>query len=105
MNASTWLLVAAVGCGASTVARGSEIAGQLQERPGQKTVVILPVVDGTGGKWKSQSERMVTAASLKAREAFATRGFRVVDGEGALQAVRQAGIDLTDEEQQRRDSL
>jgi hypothetical protein len=73
--------------------------------PQQTTVAILPVIDASGERWKKQSSLIKEGCSQKAIEEFTSHGFNVVPADAVAKAIGDLNVDLTDEEQQKRDTL
>ena len=70
----------------------------------QKTVVaILPVIDATGGK--DPNIKAVSNAQTSLKEQFSRSGFVIAQSADVNSAINHLKIDMTDEEQQKRDTL
>jgi|GEM_PF-993907 hypothetical protein len=73
--------------------------------PSETTVAILPVIDRSGEKAENRRRQQAGNGYRNAIEIFVERGFKIADKNAIAKAIEDAGIDLTDEEDYRRDNF
>jgi len=73
--------------------------------PATTHVAIVPLVNASEEKWEKLKERQVTKGNEVLREVFLKRGFQVIDQAVIADAMHRLDIDLSDEEQQKRETL
>lgn len=73
--------------------------------PATTTVVVLPVVDATGEKVAERRKRQETVGYNNVKELFTKHGFQVVDEAKVTQALANSKVDLSDEENYRRETF
>jgi hypothetical protein len=73
--------------------------------PSRTTVAILPVVNESDSKSPEMRARQSDKAQQELTAQFAAHGFLLVPDSAVKQAISDAKIDLTDEDQQKRDTF
>lgn len=73
--------------------------------PSKPTIAILPMLNQSGEKWAELKQRQIDKGNTYLRDQFEKRGFDVIPQEKVLNAISTLNIDLTDEEQQKRETL
>jgi hypothetical protein len=73
--------------------------------PAETTVAILPVIDRSGEKAENRRKQQAGNGYRNLIEIFYERGFKVADKGAVEKAIADAGMDLTDEEDYRRDNF
>lgn len=70
-----------------------------------ESIAILPIINLTGEKWEELREKLEDRLTKKLNEVFEERGFNVVKRFVVESAIDELKIDLTDEENHRKDIL
>jgi len=73
--------------------------------PQSTRVVIIRTLNLSGDKYEKMKALQVEEADSTMRKLFEDRGFTVAPAEEAAAAVKTVGVDLTDEENQKKDVL
>lgn len=79
--------------------------GSPEYDPATTHIAIIPLVNASEEKWEVLKEKQVTMGNEVLRAAFIKRGFQVIDQATIADAMHRLDIDLSDEEQQKRDTL
>jgi len=80
-------------------------AAAQQYTPSGTRVALVPLLNVSGERWADLKRRQVDKGNEFLREAFGDRGFQVVDPALLAAKTAELGIDLSDEEQQKRSTL
>lgn len=80
-------------------------AGAPEYDPATTHVAIIPLVNASEEKWEELKEKQAIRGNEVLREAFLKRGFQVIDQATIADAMHRLDIDLSDEEQQKRETL
>lgn len=73
--------------------------------PGNTKVAILPAVDGTGMKDEKASARQCKSINSELVKLFQVRGFKFIPRSDIEAAIKNLGIDFSDEEQRKRATM
>lgn len=73
--------------------------------PSGTAIAIIPVVNTSGDKWQDLKDKQAERAITFLTDEFKKRNFKVVDPAEVASAISAAKVDLTDEENWKRDSL
>jgi hypothetical protein len=74
-------------------------------KPRETRIAVVPLINATELKWEDLKQRQVDRGNEFLREEFAKRGFELVDQKKVNEALEKLEIDMSDEEQQKRDTL
>src|SRR5687767_11021719 len=73
--------------------------------PSQTKVALVPVLTLSGETWAEAKTKQTERGDEELRALFAERSFQIIERVNVDSAVKKLGIDLTDEEQQKRETL
>lgn len=73
--------------------------------PSETTVAILPVVNTTGDKFLEMKAKQIGEGNETLARLFKQRGFTVLGQDAVAQAIKETGVDFSDEENNRREPL
>jgi hypothetical protein len=73
--------------------------------PAETRVALVPLVNVSGERWVELKRRQVERGNLFLRAAFSDRGFQLIDADILAAETSELGIDMSDEEQQKRATL
>jgi hypothetical protein len=68
-------------------------------------IAILPLINQSGEKWQELKDRQTAAGENWLRKEMARHGFVVLSQESVAASMKTVGVDLTDEENQKREPL
>jgi hypothetical protein len=99
-------LALVTGAGSAAAVFGTQgKAAELRQMDASATrVALLPVVDMTGEK-EDQRRDQANAVKMEMTSQFTERGFQLVDEAAVAKAITDLKIDLSDEEDQRREPI
>lgn len=83
----------------------SAAGGSPDYDPANTRVAIIPLVNASEEKWEELKQKQVDRGNEVLHESFIIRGFQVIDQATIADAMHRLDIDLSDEEQQKRDTL
>jgi hypothetical protein len=75
------------------------------QRSSSPSIAILPVLNTAGEKWQELKDRQRAKGDEYLADEFGKRGFAVVNAATVKSDIEQQKLDLTDEEQQKRETL
>jgi TolB-like protein len=83
----------------------ASFAAQVKPSEGSPVVAILPTVNLSGEKWEELTQKMTERVNSQLAKLFAERGFTQIGSTDVEAATKQLDVDLTDEENFRKENF
>jgi TolB-like protein len=83
----------------------ASFAAQVKPSEGSPVVAILPAVNLSGEKWEELKQKMTERVNSQLAKLFAERGFTQIGTTDVEAATKQLDVDLTDEENFRKENF